>query len=139
MAVAALLTGCAPTLSAGGPTAAEMTGAAFPPVMTPLSPGTVYELPDPGFDGYDARGVWSTCLIAITERYPQLAPNSDFDYKDFELDSLSMPGSAPIDFTVRMPMLIRNTAHVGTMVCYVGGGGGSPYVAAIGHYGFNTK
>jgi hypothetical protein len=136
MAVAALLTGCAQAQSAVNAPASHAATSAWPPVMYPASPGVVYEPPDPGFDGYDARVVWAMCNTLATESYPQLFPQGEFNYHAFFLDSLSMPGAAPIDFNVRIPMGIRDTPHVGTMVCYVGGGPASPYIAAIAPYGF---
>jgi hypothetical protein len=136
MAVAALLSGCAPSKASIDPNASLAAGSLWPPVMYPASPGVVYEVPDPGFDGYDAQAVWSMCVTQITEWYPQLAPDSGIEYNFFFLNSVAMPGTAPIDFNVRIPMQIRNTSKVGTMVCYVSGGPASPFVAAIAPYGF---
>jgi hypothetical protein len=123
-AASALLAGCAPASQSS----AMFSRAGSAPAELPFTPVVT-------FDGYDARQVWTLCLNQFSDNYSDAVVSSIPDYRDFFLDSLAMPGSAPIDVLVRFPVVFDPDVH-GTLVCYIGGGPASPYVVSLAPAGF---
>jgi hypothetical protein len=144
VATAALLVGCARaqvvtvSLSQPSTTGTASSATSEQPVRGLLGPvsGAIIGVPDPTFDGYDARQLWNLCIDVASNGYPQIIPDGDLNVRDFALESVAMPGSAPIDVSVRLPVVYHGPNTPGTMVCFIGGGPASPFVISVVPYGF---
>ena len=83
------------------------------------------------FDGYNKSATWRLCSKAAYAAGSGIALDAELRATDFELLSVSLPGTAPIDLSLTIPGSTNGADFNTSVTCFIAGGPYSPAIVSV--------